>query len=110
MKIRKLLEREKYWIYTLINNGTDLCNEMLDSMYPWSEEDKKLSVTDINLENKKFGNLIGIKFQEKDELQGNLWLCQCTCGNYTVIPAFRLLNNSVHYCKSCVLQFRPDWK
>lgn len=51
----------------------------------------------IDLTGQKFGRLTVIKRAENTSSQ-NLWLCQCDCGNTTIVHASKLKSNHTRSC------------
>lgn len=52
----------------------------------------------INLIGKKFGRLVVIQFANKNKSRKFLWLCECNCGNRTIVQDSNLKNG---HTKSC---------
>ena len=55
-------------------------------------------VIDHDITSHKFGRLTAIKKVGVDKHRNTLWLCECECGNTTVVPAYALRNG---HSKSC---------
>lgn len=51
-----------------------------------------------DLTGQKFGKLTAIEVVRSDPICGKIWRCQCECGNYTEIPASRLINGITRSC------------
>jgi hypothetical protein len=51
-----------------------------------------------DLTNKRFGRLIAIELNGKDNFNRNKWLCLCDCGNYKTINSRHLINNKTLSC------------
>lgn len=53
----------------------------------------------IDLTNQRFGRLVVLKYYGNNAANSNaMWLCQCDCGNKTVVDGVRLRS---HITKSC---------
>lgn len=53
---------------------------------------------EIDLTNKKFGNLTAIKKLDKKKNGQRIWLCKCDCGNIKEVRADKLRNGNVKSC------------
>lgn len=50
-----------------------------------------------DLEGRRFGKLTVIKFDHSEKRQA-FWLCECNCGNYSVVPTRNLKNGNTRSC------------
>lgn len=50
-----------------------------------------------NFEGQRFGKLAVVKFDHAEKRQA-FWLCQCDCGNYSVVPTRNLKNGNTRSC------------
>ena len=58
-----------------------------------------------NIENQKFGKLLVLRMSGKTKSGNIKWLCQCDCGNQSVVVGSKLRNGSTKSC-GC-LKFSP---
>jgi hypothetical protein len=59
---------------------------------------KKAQEKLIDLTNKKFGYLTVIKIDHKDKFRNYYWLCQCECGNQTIVLGSNLRTGKTTSC------------
>jgi len=52
----------------------------------------------INLTGQRFSRLVVIKRAENDKQKLTQWLCQCDCGQQTIVRGSQLKNNSIRSC------------
>lgn len=52
----------------------------------------------INISNKKFGMLLAIEVDHVDKHAGAYWLCECECGNKTIVCGSKLRSGETYSC------------
>ncbi|WP_461240496.1 AP2 domain-containing protein [Paucilactobacillus sp. N302-9] len=52
----------------------------------------------IDIKGQRFGRLVALRPVDKQSSGDILWLCNCDCGNTTVVSAYRLRHKSTRSC------------
>lgn len=54
-----------------------------------------------SLVGEKFGKLLVVENKGTDNYRNSLWLCQCSCGNYTIEKGTELTTGKIIGCRKC---------
>ena len=63
-----------------------------------------------DLTGRRFGRLVALECVGSKKRTGRLWRCKCDCGNYTVVPASKLLNENTTSCGCKHIESMERWK